>query len=700
MKQRLLLFLISCFSSAFLIAQTCGSDIFLEKQLNSDRNYRIISEQNQKAIAKVVEQQKAASVVGAYFGMQAAIYTIPVVVHVLHTGGAEGSQYNPSTADIEGAINYLNTVFDGTLPGGEGVGDIGIKFEFATRDPANNPTTGINRVNLGLIPDYVNYGVRLQTANGLTDSYLKSLVSWSPDLYYNLYLVNRIDGNDGACCTPFVAGYAQFPGLYTNTDGAVILAKVMKPNSKTLPHEIGHALGLAHPFEGWIQGVSGNPDVCASSNPAVCATTGDLICDTDPISQPAAFVARTGTNPCTGGLYSINTEHNFMNYTDRFTLFTPDQKTRMLAYMTFPWRASLASSWARAPAYPYSFSSPLATCASPSSPAGMGTFDAGLVGFRVDNRAFSSGVTATDPGYIDKSNSPLHLIPLSHSASYSLSADVFSQFYPQQLAVYIDYNNNGVFEAGERLFHEDDIAVPGASITRLTRSFTVPASAVANTVLRMRVINEEYSYYGNVITNGCYTPVYGQTEDFPVFIAGLLPVDYKYFKGRKTADDVLLEWGISITGSTKTFDVERSVNGVKFEKIGTVASGVNKHDYSYTDNGAVLPLYFYRLKQTDAAGQTKYSSTIIIRNEKSQEQSVRVTNPFTDVIDLSFEQTWSAPATIELIDLNGRRIMIKQMPAGQKTMKIDISNRHLTPGVYMLKVRAGDLNITKKIIKQ
>jgi hypothetical protein len=697
MKHRFTLFLLSFFSSACLVAQTCGSDIFLEKQLNSNRNLRAISDQNQKAVAKVVQQQKAAAVVASYYGMQAAAYKIPVVVHILHTGGLEGSIYNPSTADIQGAIDYLNSVYDGTLPGREGVGDIGIKFELATRDPFNNPTTGIDRVNLGLIPDYVNYGVKLQTTNGLDDSYLKSLVRWSPDLYYNLYIVNRIDGNDGACCSAFVAGYAQFPGVFTNTDGAVILSKVMKADSKTLPHEIGHALGLAHPFEGWSPGVAGNPDVCPPTSN--CANTGDQICDTDPITQPA-FVARTGINPCTGTLYSINTEHNFMNYTDQFTLFTADQKSRMLAYMSFPWRASLASSWATAAAYPYSFASPVATCPSPSSATGMGTYDAGLVGLRVDNRAFSSGLTATDPGYINKSNSPLHLIPLSPSASYSLSADVFSQFYPQQVAVFLDYNNNGVFEAGERLFYADNIAAPGASITRLTTSFTVPASAVANTVLRMRVINEETSIYGNLITDGCYAPVYGQTEDFPVFIAGLLPVEYKYFKGHKTADDVILEWGIS-TGMAKTFDVERSLNGVKFEKIGSVSSASNRNDYSFTDKDALQPLYFYRLKQTEVSGQTKYSSTIIVRNDQDAgTQLVRVTNPFRDAIDLSFEQTYTATANIVLMDLNGRRIMLQQMPAGQKSIKIDLSNLHLAPGVYMLKIRVGDLDITKKIIKQ
>src|SRR5688572_16015684 len=162
MKRRFVLFLIAYLTYAQLVAQTCGSDVFLEQQLNSNSRLREISEQNQQAVTKLVQQQKAASLIGSYYGMQAAIYKIPVVVHIIHTGGIEGSIHNPSTADILGAIAYLNSVFDGTIPGGEGVGDIGIRFELATRDPSNNATTGINRFNLSSDPSYVNYGVRLQ----------------------------------------------------------------------------------------------------------------------------------------------------------------------------------------------------------------------------------------------------------------------------------------------------------------------------------------------------------------------------------------------------------------------------------------------------------------------------------------------------------------------------------------------------------
>ncbi|RYZ36500.1 MAG: hypothetical protein EOP49_32540, partial [Sphingobacteriales bacterium] len=521
------------------------------------------------------------------------------------------------------------------------------------------------------MPDYVSYGARLQTSNGLTDGQIKNLVRWDESLYYNIWVINRIDGKDGTEGVPFVGGYAQFPGFVVHSDGTVLLSTQMGSGRKTLPHEMGHALGLYHPFQ--------NPDDPTSASCPLntdCFTQGDEICDTDPITVPA-FVARTGTNPCTGTPYNIYTEHNFMNYTDRFTLFTPEQRTTMLAAMTFPTRASLAASWARVASYPYSFSNPVAACTPVSNAIGTSNGYAGLMGVSVDNRTFSSGLTATDPGYVNKANSPLHLIPMSQNASYSLSADVFS-VNEQQVAAYIDFNNDGIFDnATERIAYQDRI-YSGSQITRYTTAFTVPSFAVTNTVLRMRVIDELASVYGPylpVISSGCYNPIYGQGEDFPVFIASLLPASWKYFKGRKTGTDVQLQWALSTTLKQGSFDVERSLNGSVFTKIATVSAAQNVYEYNYRDHDALLPLYFYRLKQTDAAGQSKYSSTIIIRNDQpSEDNRVHVTNPFRDVLQLSFEQPYSTAAVLELMDLNGRRILTNTVTAGQTFIKIDVAS--------------------------
>ena len=280
--------------------------------------------------------------------LSTALYTIPVVVNVIHTGGEVGTLYNPTDAQIIGAIDYLNAVYNGSYTGTAGVGDLQIQFVLAQRDPNCNPTNGINRVDGSGIAGYVSGGVNRNTTLGTDEINVKNLSRWDPTQYYNVWIVDKIDGNDGTSGT-FIAGYAYFPGSPTTLDGIVMLATQMVAGQKTLPHEMGHAFNLYHPFQG-----STDVTICPANTD--CSVDGDQVCDTDPISYNynsgtgvIDFTCRTGTNSCTGTAYSTNTENNYMNYTYCYDLFTAGQKSRLLASAASSYRSSLSASMGGTP---------------------------------------------------------------------------------------------------------------------------------------------------------------------------------------------------------------------------------------------------------------------------------------------------------------------------------------------------------------
>ncbi len=280
-------------------------------------------------------------------------YTVPVVIHVMHTGGAVGSIYNPTDAVLQGFINYLNQVFAGTYAGmeapvgGGGIVNMELTFALAQRTPSCGPTNGIDRVDASSIPNYTNLGVNSANTNGVTDLTLKDFARWNTADYYNIWVVNKIDGKDGTT-GQFTAGYAYFAGSSASRDGTVMLATQAVAGRKTLPHEIGHAFNLYHPFE------SSNLDTeCTVNNN--CNSDGDRVCDTDPISNNVNssgvfnFGCRTGNNTCTSTSYTKNTENNFMSYTNCSSLFTFGQKARVQAAMSLPSRTTLASSLGATP---------------------------------------------------------------------------------------------------------------------------------------------------------------------------------------------------------------------------------------------------------------------------------------------------------------------------------------------------------------
>jgi Pregnancy-associated plasma protein-A len=325
----------------------CGFDAMHRRKLKEDPAYRqhvLDGEASIRAYLrthpKLAQPPPSITITGSPKTLTGtALYTIPVVVHVVHTGDVIGTIYNPPDAQIMGAIQYLNDVYNGSYPGTAGAGDLQIQFALAQRDPNCNPTNGINRINGSSIAGYASAGVQVnQTAIGTADVNVKNLIRWDPTRYYNIWIVDKIDGADGTGSSSFVAGFAYFPGSSASEDGIVMLATQMISGQKTLPHEIGHAFNLYHPF----QSSDPNGQICDPNTD--CTVDGDQICDTDPVTEPANFVCRSGTNACNGLLYSANTESNYMNYTFCYTLFTADQKARMLASAAGPFRLSLSTS--------------------------------------------------------------------------------------------------------------------------------------------------------------------------------------------------------------------------------------------------------------------------------------------------------------------------------------------------------------------
>jgi hypothetical protein len=347
-KISIFLFFVIFYTSSFGQAK-CGFDEKLQELLRTNPEYARIHVATEQSIKNYIAAHPP-----GITNLTTVVYNIPVVLHVMHTGGAIGSPYNPTDAQLTGFITYLNQVYAGTYPGmeapveGGGVVNLELQFVLAQRTPSCGATNGIDRVNASSIPNYTSFGVNAQNSNGCSDLTLKDFARWNPADYYNIWIVNKIDGNDGTV-GQFIAGYAYFAGSPANVDGTVMLATQSNAGNKVLPHEIGHAFNLYHPFEG----SNLNTQCPANAN---CNTDGDQVCDTDPItnnvnaSNVYDFTCRSGTNTCTGGAYTRNTEKNFMSYTNCFTLFTNGQKARVVAAMTSsPSRISLGASTAATP---------------------------------------------------------------------------------------------------------------------------------------------------------------------------------------------------------------------------------------------------------------------------------------------------------------------------------------------------------------
>lgn len=329
-------------------------------------------------------------------------YTIPVIVHVIHTGQALGTFPNLQQGQINSQITVLNQDFAsnglnvGNLPAvfNSAKANTDITFCLAQKNPSGGTLAepGIERINAtsiaaALTGTFTSKDPANAVYNNPTkfmafvDGYIKPNTIWDPTRYMNIWVTNE-QGAVG------LLGYASFPigtglvGITGNggatNDGLWCYSAAFGSNSifpggsytatynkgRTAVHEIGHWVGLRHT---WGDGTCAT-DYCTDTPPAQTANYG---CPTHP------YKLGTCSGNTTGEMFQ-----NFMDYTDDacMYIFTNDQKTRIQTAMASGTYRNLLSTSAAtlctlAPAAPVSnFALTATTCVNaPKTPTNSST---------------------------------------------------------------------------------------------------------------------------------------------------------------------------------------------------------------------------------------------------------------------------------------------------------------------------------------
>ena len=169
---------------------------------------------------------------------------IPVVVHVIHTGGPE----NISDEQIYDAIKQLNEDYSATnednsttvSPFNTIIGDMEIEFRLAGKDVDGNCHKGITRTWSELSHEHDGESIvsLVNAEHG----------NWPQNRYMNVFVCSDIGG---------AAGYTNYPsdwypltgmygGIYMRSDYMGAIGTSSEYREHTLSHEAGHWLNLAH----------------------------------------------------------------------------------------------------------------------------------------------------------------------------------------------------------------------------------------------------------------------------------------------------------------------------------------------------------------------------------------------------------------------------------------------------------------------
>lgn len=176
----------------------------------------------------------------------------------------------------------------------------------------------------------------------------------------------------------------------------------------------------------------------------------------------------------------------------------------------------------------------------------------------------------------------------------------------------------------------------------------------------------------------------------------VLPVTMIHFKAKAEQGSVKLEWATSQELNSRSFEIERSNDGISFVLTGSkqaAGNSITRKDYLYIDQNAFNGNNYYRLKQIDLDGSHRYSNVVKVSVDKQQLIS-KFINPVQGKLTLVMAS--EPKATIAFIyDSDGR--LMNKIAINQQRTDIDVSR--LSTGIYVIEVVAGDKHESRRFIR-
>jgi hypothetical protein len=185
-----------------------------------------------------------------------------------------------------------------------------------------------------------------------------------------------------------------------------------------------------------------------------------------------------------------------------------------------------------------------------------------------------------------------------------------------------------------------------------------------------------------------------------------LPVSLTAFNASTVKENVLLTWTTASESNNKGFDVERSIDGKHFTKVGFVKGAGNSSktiNYNQVDQNAFKVAnsntLYYRLRQINVDGSSQESEIVkVTKTDKVLSSVSAYPNPFTNGFNIELVSTENATYTYTITDIQGKTILSTTVQVTEGMNRIPVGADVLSTGIYFLQIQ-GKESTTLKLIK-
>jgi len=179
----------------------------------------------------------------------------------------------------------------------------------------------------------------------------------------------------------------------------------------------------------------------------------------------------------------------------------------------------------------------------------------------------------------------------------------------------------------------------------------------------------------------------------------ILTGNFTQFKGQVIAKKGSLTWSASNEQHLRSYEIEKSNDGINFEKTGSV-SAKNTTDayYNFTDPESLNGPRYYKLKMIDENNLYKYSQVILLSTELSFEVN-NLQNPFKNTIKADVIVPKEGALNVTLYNDKGQLVKNIQLQVNKGLNNISIDKIDTANGIYFLSIEFNNEVIKRKLIK-
>jgi hypothetical protein len=240
----------------------------------------------------------------------------------------------------------------------------------------------------------------------------------------------------------------------------------------------------------------------------------------------------------------------------------------------------------------------------------------------------------------------------------------------------------------------DVTGISNLRITRFMGSGTLPSNYTGTSNL-INPADASITWNGNYWRITFYIQGFGGFYIHSTLNERPLPVNFLSFSGYKKADANELKWSTAQEQNNSGFEIQRSLEGIRFETIGFVkslaVSGNSQTElkYSFIDFAPGSSTQYYRLKQIDLDGKFSYSSILPIKGGKLTKIKISSVypNPTHSLASVLIESPTNEKAVLRVIDILGRTLILQNIElVSNASNLIPINTASLASGTYLVSI--------------